>query len=353
MAYQEDILKILESGIQAPSGENSQPWFFKIMEQSVSVFNDPTKDTSLYNYQQKSNLVTHGCLLENISIAADTLGYSARIQLFPDQDDRNLIATIIFDKKAEHGDNELFEAIKQRATNRKPYKKISLQDAHRKEIIDSASSVEGVRMALIEDPQILKRLAEVGAVNEKIVFENRELHSFLFQHLTWTKDADKQNPGFFIDTLEVPPPIKALFKLFRFWKFMNLLNYIGFANLIKKGNEQTYQAASAMGIITAAEKRDEDYIQIGRALQRIWLSATKLGLSFQPLTGVLFFMQALENGASDHFNDRHISEIKNKYQTVRKIFEVHEKNMPIMFRIGYGDAPSARTLRHPIHKFII
>ena len=80
-----------------------------------------------------------------------------------------------------------------------------------------------------------------------------------------------------------------------------------------------------MGIITAAEKRDEDYIQIGRALQRIWLSATKLGLSFQPLTGVLFFMQALENGASDHFNDRHISEIKNKYQTVRKFLRCMKK----------------------------
>lgn len=349
----EGIKKILQAGIRAPSGENSQPWLFKIADNQVDVFNNPQRDTSVYNYNQRSHFVSHGCLIENMTITAQALGYAARCDLFPEGIRSNLISRFYF--TADHAQDEtiLFPYIEKRCTNRKPYKQTPLLPEHREEIIKSGMGIDGVTMKLTEYPDAMARLAGVGSLNEKIVFENRELHRFLFEHLTWTKDQDNKNPGFYIGTLELPPPARFLFKFFQSWTVVSGLNKIGFSEFIKKGNQDIYQRSSAMGVLMTAGKSDMDYIRIGRALQRVWLMATKIGLAFQPLTGVLFFMQAIEGGASERFTADQIVQVQKHYKEVQEIFGVDRENMPIMFRIGYGDEPSAKTSRSPLEKFII
>lgn len=49
----EVIKEILESAIYAPSGENNQPWKFRLKDNGIDVFNVPERDTSLYNFRQQ------------------------------------------------------------------------------------------------------------------------------------------------------------------------------------------------------------------------------------------------------------------------------------------------------------
>ncbi|OGZ96395.1 MAG: hypothetical protein A2679_00035 [Candidatus Sungbacteria bacterium RIFCSPHIGHO2_01_FULL_54_26] len=349
----EGIRQILQAGISAPSGENSQPWLFSIDGNKVDIFNNAQRDTSVYNHNQRSHLVSHGCLIENIFIAAVALGHHARLELFPENANPKLISRFHFTAAEEQDESGLFPYIAQRCTNRKPYKKIPLLSEHRERIAQSITGIGEVKLKLTEDPVAIMRLAEVGALNEKIVFENRALHHFLFEHLTWTKSKDERNPGFYIDTLELPPPAHFLFRMFQSWPLVSFLNTIGFSTLIKKGNQNVYQAASAMGVLMTETKYDLDYINIGRALQRIWLTATKHGLAFQPLTGVLFFMQAIDGGASKRFSTEHIAQVQKHYKIVQKIFDVEHESVAIMFRMGYDGEPSARTSRFPLENFIV
>ena len=69
MASINDIKKILEAAVHAPSGENCQPWRFEIRGDEIGVFNLPKKDQSLYNEGQMASYVAHGALIENILIA--------------------------------------------------------------------------------------------------------------------------------------------------------------------------------------------------------------------------------------------------------------------------------------------
>lgn len=348
------IKKILEAGIAAPSGENSQPWLFKITGSQVDVLNNPQRDTSLYNYNQRSHLVSHGCLIENILIAAKALGYTAHFNLFPEGVLSPLISRFVF-SAGKNGENEenLFPYIQQRSTNRKPYKKTSLLHEHRKEILASVAAFGNIGLKLTEDRDALRQLAAVGALNERIVFENKELHRFLYSHLTWTAEEDAKNHGFYLKTLELPRPVEMVFKVFRSWPLVRQLNNIGFSRLIQKGNKDIYQAASAMGILTCKGRGAMDYIMIGRALQRVWLTTTRLGLAFQPLTGVLFFMQAIADDAPHGFTKAQIVDVENHYRLVKNIFNISEEYIPIMFRIGYGEPPSARTSRYSPEKFIL
>src|ERR1019366_8956249 len=96
MVSREVIERILEAGIRAPSGENSQPWRFKVEGERVLLFNRPEADQSLFNFHQNGSLVAHGALLANVKVAAAYFGCEAEIALFPDEAEENLIARIDF-----------------------------------------------------------------------------------------------------------------------------------------------------------------------------------------------------------------------------------------------------------------
>src|SRR3989344_7562090 len=113
---------ILEAALQAPSGENCQPWRFSIEKETICVWNIPSRDASPYNSGQRGSYVAHGALLENLSIAAKHFGYGAYISLFPDKSLEHLVATISLVKETPQ-DDTLYPFIFSRTTNRKPYRK--------------------------------------------------------------------------------------------------------------------------------------------------------------------------------------------------------------------------------------
>lgn len=47
---EEIIRQIIEAGIRAPSGENSQPWRFLLKGDLIELYNLPERDESLYKW---------------------------------------------------------------------------------------------------------------------------------------------------------------------------------------------------------------------------------------------------------------------------------------------------------------
>src|SRR3989338_7157800 len=94
------LREIIRLGVYAPSGDNSQPWRFYIRGNSIDIFNLPEKDNPYYNFRQNGSLVAHGGLIENIIIASSSMGVGPDINLFPDKDKKDLVATLVF----EHSD---------------------------------------------------------------------------------------------------------------------------------------------------------------------------------------------------------------------------------------------------------
>ena len=113
----EDIKKIIEIAVNAPSGENVQPWKFRIKDDELYVYNIPERDQSPYNFMQRGSLVAHGALIENILIASSPIGLEANVSLFPDGSKEDLIAVVSFSKSTPK-DESLFEYITKRSTNR-------------------------------------------------------------------------------------------------------------------------------------------------------------------------------------------------------------------------------------------
>jgi nitroreductase len=337
---------ILEIAICAPSGDNVQPWKFRVGESFIDVFNIPENDMSVYNFRQSASFIAHGALLENISAIAETFGYRVRVTLFPDEGDPCYVAHVNLEKtNGMTGEkNDIINCIKLRATNRKPYKDTALT-AGEKEKLFRAAGNEKAKLIIVDNKEKLRKLVGVTSNNERLVFSNRFLHDFFFGHMKWTEEEARGVIGFDVKTLELPLPAMVMFKFFRKWSRVKFFNKFGLVRVIGVQAEKLHATAPAMGAIIIPEYSPLLFIETGRVMQRVWLEATRLGLSIQPVTGILFFMQKIEANDHEEFLPEQTAVIKNSYKVMEEIFEPAGRKIIFLFRIGKSDPPSARTAR--------
>lgn len=349
----EDVKIILEAGGTAPSGDNSQPWNFAVSGDTVEIYNVPKRDLSLYNYQNHACFIAHGALLENMEITANDLGYSCDISIFPDPQKPDLVSRVRFipgQKKPQ----PLKTAIQNRATNRKPYQTIPLTETEKNAILSSADHINSGRIILTGEKDDIHKLAGAVSVNERLLFENKTMHDFFFSQIRWTdqEEQEKRN-GLFLKTLELKPPQRASFNLFKHWGALNFLKFLKISHTVAKDNAKNYAASAAIGAVTMAGNSPQDYVNGGRIFERLWLTAAGLGLSLQPITGLVFLAHRIFQEDGPQFNHSQKELIKQSFSEITKALKSGDLTIIMMFRIGKSEGPSARSSRLPLEKLLI
>lgn len=335
--------EILRDACRAPSGDNTQPWRFKVSGDTIRVINAAEKDTSLFNWRQRTNHVALGACIENMKISAEGRGYRVDITCFPDPSDEYIVAEISFTPDPTAGNN-LASYINKRASNRKKYwpKKIE------KEKLNALANLSGVdgRISFIVSEVDIQNLASIVSAGEKLALENKDIHDFLFSHVTWNKNEDARRHGFLIDTFEFALPQRAAFKLFSRWSILKLFLPFGIANAIAKDMERVHATAAAFGAIIAPGDSPEDFLRAGMLLQRLWLTATSLDLSLQGVTAVGFLGPCVLADEASGLDLKHQQLLRVRYGELSKIFALDgNESFGFVFRLGYADPPSAITTR--------
>lgn len=346
------IKKILESAILAPSGDNCQPWSLIVKGNQINIINLSERDTSLFNFCQRASLIAHGALIENILIASSASGYNIKLTPFPDNLNPNLIATVELEK-SEVRDEPLYPYITQRATNRKPYKSIPLTAKQRNTLLNTSSVFANTGVKLVEELDRKAFIAEAIALTDRLVFENPYLHSFLFKHIRWTEEeALKTRDGLYIKTLELSVPQAIGFKLLKNWSILQALNKFGLSKIAAKQAEKLCLSASAIGIIIVDGNTAQDFLTGGRLVQRLWLEATRMGLAFQPMTGLTFLIQRVLAKKTKEISTEHIRLIMNAFDSIVSAFNISKESMVMLFRIGHSSPPAARSLRLSVDQVV-
>jgi len=344
---QEVLRQVISDAVWAPSGDNSQPWKFCIEENKIYVFNLPDRDHPYLNFQQGGSYIAHGALIENARIAAANRGYLTQVQLFPYSADSNLVARLTLEPSSQKHEF-LYEAIFKRCTNRRPYKNTLLSSEQKNRLIDSVREVGNGTVRFIDTMRGMKPLAEAASVMERIALEIPYLHHLFFANILWTKKEEEMKKcGLYLKSLELPPPAQFLLHVLKRWSTMQILNKIGFSKIVAKGNSRIYTSSAAIGIIAEPAVTPINFIEAGRLMQRVWLCATAMGLSVQPITGVLFLAQRLFAGEDNLLSNFQKQLVKDAYRTVEQGFRLKQDVPILLFRIGYGDPPSARSSRLP------
>ncbi len=335
------ILSIIDAGIRAPSGDNAQPWRFEIHEDVITVYNVPERDTSLYNYQQQASYIAHGCLLENMRTRAAALGYATKINVFPDNRAVAYI-TCTADKISETLLNTYIES---RHSNRNTY---SSETLHREIVANLLSTNSSdTHVDIVQEKDACTQIAEIASVNERIVLENKELHRFLFSHITWTKKEDEKRPGFFVDTLGLAGPQKIAFKLFSYWPLLRFATRLGVSKAIAGQNALLYASGPAIAVFSSAANDKNAFLRVGMAVERFWLTAESLGLAVQPIVGLPLLYQRLVAGDVGTLSTKHQHMIRDAHARLVATSKTSLPHILFMLRVGKAGQVSARTKRLP------
>ncbi|MBI2507216.1 MAG: hypothetical protein HYW09_01230 [Candidatus Niyogibacteria bacterium] len=353
MISKDDIIKIIEYGTYAPSGDNSQPWRFEVESGSdsphearsvIKVFNILGKDNPILNIRNRGSYVAHGAVVENMVIAASKMGFEAEVKVFPEDSSPHMTASVILTSGVP-ANEPLFDSIKERVTNRKPYKKEPLSDREKRDLAD-AGRIAGVgELKILESRDDLQNVAHALSVTERVALETPALHALFFGGMLWNEEENKRGEsGLYIKTIEVPLTVQFLFRLIKKWPAMKCFNAIGFPLLAARSNAALYASSGAFGAIVVPDT-DEDFFRAGRILERVWLTATKLGLSFQPVTGILFLNQRIQSPEGHPFSRENAERIKEAYAKIEASFGARGKIIAMLFRVGKDGEPSARSYR--------
>lgn len=343
MIPQETIKKIIANGVLAPSGDNAQPWRFEIKGDQINTFIVPEKDLSLYNRDQEAALVAHGALLENMRVAAMAAGYTPELRFLPDKNNPLQSGSIFLSKKIQDEDHLLYNAIGKRASNRRPYTSQKIKKEDLEEFTKKAGKWLPLSLLFKTEEKDIHEIAQAVSKNEKILLENQEMHQIFFHHITWTEKEDAINHGFFLKTLEFNSVQKLLFKIFSYWPLLQIGNLLGVATFISKENEKIFKSSAAFGAITAPDRSPLSLLKAGQLLEHVWLLATKNNMAMQITSGITFLAAHATTGKIP-LSDLHQKILLKAHNQVKKTF-VTEKDIILIFRLGYASPPSSKTTR--------
>ena len=347
------LKELLSIAVRAPSGDNSQPWRFKIIDGGVRVFVIPDLDNEYLNVDWMGSYIAVGALIKNVKIASSNFGYEANVDYFPKDENKKIVADIEF-VPTETRRHILHASIFDRATNRKPYvenKKLSSEALEK--YLDIAKQ-NNLSVSFLSEKSTMEEVARAASTMEEVAFQVKELHDAFFKNITWTKKEEREKKtGLFIKTLEVPLPIEWFFRLLRKWSFISFLNKKGFSGKIAEGNAKTYAKASAFGLITIPSGSSISAVKAGEALQEIWLDLTRNDMSLQLVTGITFLNFGIQKYNSPKLSPELIKKTKEAFGVVERAFSVNEGLPVLLFRVGYAPKPSASTSRFEVEDLII
>ena len=346
------IADILELARWAPSGDNTQPWRFEVIDDHhfiVHAFD--TRDHCVYDLDGHPSQIAHGTLLETIAIAASSHGLRAEIKRRPDLPDArpDYLVDLIPDG-ALHPD-PLLPYIRQRSVQRRPMRTTPLTASQKQVLQDAVGKLYTVRW--FESGGQRWRLA-------KLMFDNAKLRLTLPEAYPVHRDIIEWNARFSED--KVPDQALGLdamtLKLMR-W-VMTSWQRVAFFNTWLAGHlTPRIEMDLLPGLFCAAHfcllanrkpESVDDYVAAGRVVQRFWLTATSLGLGLQPeLTPLIFARYVRE--------DRRFSESTAAWmlaQTLagrlKTVLAEDTHRTLFLGRVGYSPVPWARSLRLPLQR---
>lgn len=302
---------LLRYAVLAPSSHNTQPWKFAIGRDEIVLFVNKDRWLRVADADQRELYTSIGCALENLLIAAEHFGYGHHVAYFPEPSNLQLVAAVEFFadvSPAHYRPPELFEAIGARHTNHRRYDSRPIP----------AADLDRLKAAVVEPDLTLDLTGDK---------ETRRQIDRLMNRADAAQFADMA----FRDELDYWIGEGAFGTPWLLAKLSQLASaYLDLGGFAAKRDEDVLMNAPAFGVICSEENDRRSQVRAGQAFERIYLTATALGIRLQPISQIVAVPQTREQLAA-RFSSRGL--------TVQQ-----------PFRLGYAEAEISHTPRRTLEE---
>jgi hypothetical protein len=350
------LLDVLSLARWAPSGDNTQPWRFVVESgDRVVVLGRDTRDHCVYDLDGHPSQISLGALLETIVLAATRFGLAASVARRVDAPDAQPTFDITFTEDPAVREDPLVASIETRRVQRRPMRTTALS-TEQKDALEKAVA-PNYRMCWFEGWRGRRDIAWLNFVSARLRLVLPEAYDVHRSVIEW-------NARHSVDRI----PSEALgaggmsLRLMRWamgsWSRIETMNRFFAGTVLPRVELDLVPglACAAHGALIAQQppRTVDDYVAAGRAVQRLWLTAARLGLQFQPeytplifaryaRTGVRFSRASFASSAADDIAQR-LDRLLGADAAARAVF---------MGRLGSGPPAEARSLRLPLDALLV
>lgn len=344
----ETILRILNLARWAPSGDNTQPWRFQIVANDQAIVHGhDTRDTILYDFDGHASHMAHGALLETMRIAASAEGLAMDWKASTDHEWREIKYHVHFFASPGMKADPLYPFIQKRTVQRRAMRMTPLSEAQRKALITAAGEKHTAQ--LFETFSQKKAVAKLLWDNAYIRLTCPEAFPVHQSIIEWgarfSKDRiPEQAVG--VD----PMTAKLMHWVMQSWSRVNFFNRYLMGTLaprIQLDYLPAFLCAAHLLIRPKATPHSlEDWVSLGQAMQRVWLTATQQGLHLQPeMTPVIFrwYARAGRSFSSDASFSVQTQALALQLEQITNTSETDA--LGFFGRVGVSQEPKSRSLR--------
>ena len=349
------LARILELASWAPSGDNTQPWRFEIRDdRHVVIHGFDTRSHCVYDLDGRPSQVAIGCLIETMAIAASADGWRLAAVRRAGCSDGTPTFDTRFPEHPSIAPDDLVQAVRSRSVQRRPMHLRPLTPVEKAALAASVGNAH--RIVWLEGLGARRRTAS-------LMFRSAKIRLTMPEAYRVHRDVIEWKARFSVD--RVPDQAlgvdAATLRLMRFamksWSRVDFLNRF-FAGTWAPRLQMDWLPglACAAHFVLAAQHAPvsiDDHVAAGRAVQRFWLAATRLGLVLQPeLTPLIFARYAAQ--------DLRFSQTRGIDEQARRIASRLDalvgtstaRQAVFMGRIGAGPQATARSHRLPMARLV-
>lgn len=352
------VARVLELASWAPSGDNTQPWRFEAVEPlTVIVHGCDTRDHVIYDLRGRPSQLALGALLETARIAAPGAGLALDIETLPGVTDTTPqfapMFRLRFSPLADSTPHPLATAIRARCTQRRPLSRRPLSTRQKAEFSTAAGPgytvhwLEGDRR--LDVAKLLFRNAHIRLTTPEAYPTHKAIIEFDVQY------SEDKLPG---AAVGLDPVGLALMRwAMKSWARVDFLNR-WFAGTWLPRLQLDFApalgcAAHFLIVADQAPQTLADYLDAGAAMQRFWLTATRLGLQFQPEMTPLIFSGYIRDGIEFTGKQASIDNARTLARQLDALVGADTAARAVYFgRLGYGPVPVSRSTRLPLARLM-
>jgi len=260
----------------APSVHNTQPWRFRLADDSLELRADRTRQLPVLDPTCRQLVISCGCALFNARALVAAAGYRAEVRRMPEPDDPDLLARLaVLGPSADGSEIAALNAVvENRQTNRRQFQ----PDPVPAELIDElVSAVEQEGAGLFVVASQAHRIA-TAVLSQQADAEQNANPAYRAELRAWTSDDPARRDGV---PASAVPHVDA-----------GAGDDIPIRDFDSRGTgwlptETRSSMNQCLLLLTTQDDSWLGWLRAGEALERIWLAVTQRGYAMSLLTQVV------------------------------------------------------------------
>jgi len=254
----------------APSVSNTQPWRWRVLPDRLDLLADRRRQLGVTDPQARLLTLSCGAALHHARTGLAAAGWTTETHRLPDPADPDLLASLVVTgrREVDAATMRLVQAIRVRHTDRRP---VSDEPLPLQSLAQIEAAVRGLaRLQTLTGDQVL-RLASIAGHAAEVQADDPNIRTEMEY---WTTRASPADVGLPPEVIPAEPP-------------QTTVPGRAFAGPGTLPVGPGHDRAAVYAVLHGDEDEPGDWLCAGEALSAAWLTATDLGVSMVPLSGVI------------------------------------------------------------------